>query len=26
LRTYAEAPTLDEVRVILNATEQAICH
>lgn len=25
LRTYAEAPTLDEVRVILKATEQAIC-
>jgi phosphomannomutase len=26
LRTYAEAPTLEEVRVILKATEQAICH
>jgi len=25
LRTYAEAPTLEEVRVILKATEQAIC-
>lgn len=25
LRTYAEAPTLDEVRVILKATEETIC-
>ena len=25
LRTYAEAPTLEEVRVILKATEEAIC-
>ena len=26
LRTYAEAPTLEEVRVILKQTEQAICN
>jgi phosphomannomutase len=26
LRTYAEAPTLDEVREILKYTEQTICH
>lgn len=26
LRTYAEAPTLEEVRVILNATAQTICN
>lgn len=26
LRTYAEAPTLDEVRVILKATEDTICN
>ncbi len=26
LRTYAEAPTLDEVRVILEQTEKAICN
>jgi phosphomannomutase len=26
LRTYAEAPTLDEVREILKATENTICH
>ena len=26
LRTYAEAPTLEEVRVILKATEEAICN
>ena len=26
LRTYAEAPTLEEVRIILKATEQSICH
>ncbi len=26
LRTYAEAPTLDEVRKILNETEKAICN
>jgi len=25
LRTYAEAPTLEEVRIILKATEEAIC-
>jgi phosphomannomutase len=25
LRTYAEAPTLEEVRIILKATEKAIC-
>ena len=26
LRTYAEAPTLEEVREILKATEETICH
>jgi phosphomannomutase len=26
LRTYAEAPTLEEVREILTATAQAICN
>ncbi|MFN5911068.1 MAG: phosphoglucomutase/phosphomannomutase family protein [Bacteroidota bacterium] len=26
LRTYAEAPTLDEVRIILKATEDTICN
>lgn len=26
LRTYAEAPTMDEVRKILKATEETICH
>ena len=26
LRTYAEAPTIEEVRMILKATEESICN